>query len=147
MGHFQPLDARSGRVGASGGGRAFDLQPVVAEHQQVEVELAWTPPPARTATERLLQAFQRVEESKRPGLRVRASRHVERDGGVGELGLVGHADRAGQEEPGHAPEPDAGERRERPHRSSQRGPGIANVGSQPDVCAHRSEHSSRRLRL
>jgi hypothetical protein len=147
MGHFQPLDARSGRVRAPRDGWAFDLQPVTAEHQQIEVELAWTPPTTRPATERLLQALQRVEESQRPGLRVRASRHVERHGGVGELGLVGHAYRASQVEPGHALEPDVGERHERPHRRRQRGSGIAHVGPQPDVCAHRSEHPGKRLRL
>ena len=83
--------------------RPLDGDPVPAEDQQVEVELA-RPPATRGAGGRTSRSsvLERDEERERAGRRVRTGRDVEGDDGVAELGLVGDADRRGRVQPRHA---------------------------------------------
>ena len=121
------------RVVAAALGRPLDVDPVAAEDEQVEVDLARSPALPRLAAECPLEALERDEQRERAILGHPAARHVERGDGVPELGLVDDADRLGGVQARHAAEPGARERRERMDRGRQRPVGVADVRPQADV--------------
>ena len=124
---------RLGRIGGSGGRRSLDCDPVTAEDEQVEIELARAPALAILPAERPLELLEGDEQGKGPGGRVVSGRSVERDHGIAELGLVDDTDRLGRVKPRDPAQSDAGKCRDRPD-SSRDGPrGVAHVCPEPDV--------------
>ena len=68
--------------------RPLDVDPVAAEDEQVQVQLARPPSLALAPPERALQPLQRDKESQRAGPGIGTARDVDRGGRVVELWLV-----------------------------------------------------------
>jgi hypothetical protein len=72
-----------------------------------------------------------------------AGRHVQGDGRIPELGLVGQPDRRGCVQPRHAAQADTGEARQRDDDRGQRCLGIAEIRSETHIRANpSSDHRS-----
>ncbi len=121
------------RIVRPGFGRTLDLDPVPAEHEEVQVQLARPPPLAVATPERRLEPLERDEEGEGAGRRVRAAWNVDRDDGVAELGLVGDADRLRGIEPGNRPQPCPGQGRQSMDAGRECRRRVAEVRPQPDV--------------
>jgi len=106
---------------------------MASEDEQVEIELARSPPAAIAPAERSLDPLERHEERQRPGRRVRAGGHVERDDRVPEGGLVDGADRHRVVQARDAAHARSRQGTQRMHARRQRCRGVADVGSQADV--------------
>jgi hypothetical protein len=111
----------------------LDGDPMAAEYQQVEVELAGTPALALAPPERPFQTLQPEQQRDRPGLGIWAGGDVQRDDRVPELGLVRDADGLRRVEARHAPEARAGHRREGVDAGGDRPLGVAEIRPEPDV--------------
>ena len=90
---------RSRRIRRSGLRRSLDVDPVAAEDEQVEVQLARPPSLPLTPSERSLQPLQPDEQRQRAGGGIGAERDVDRDNRVAELRLVDDPDRRCRVEP------------------------------------------------
>lgn len=121
------------RVEGAGLRGPLDREPSAPEHEQVEVELAGAPARARLTAEGRFETLQLDEQRDGPGLRVGAGRHVEGDGRVPEVGLVGHPDGGRRIEARDTPEARVRQRGKRGHGSPKGRLGIADVGPEPDV--------------
>ncbi len=91
--------SRSRRIGRAGLRRSLDDDPVAAEDEQVEVQLARPPALALTPSECLLQPLQPDEQRQRAGGRIGPEWDVDRDNRVAELRLVDDPDRRCRVEP------------------------------------------------
>ena len=115
-------------------GRPIDRQPMPAEDQEVEVELARSPATADLPAERALHGLQGDQERHGRGRRIRPGRDIQGDDRVAELRLVADADRLGRVQPGHAAQACPRERGQGVHGGSQRRLGVADVRPETDVC-------------
>ena len=124
----------AGSVSAStraGVGRSLDGEAGATVDEQVEVDLARPPAPARLTTERSLHGLELREQFQGPARGVRGGRNVQGDDGV-------RGTRAGpcrrlvlSVKARDAAESCAGECRERVDRLGQRGLGVAEVRPRP----------------
>jgi len=113
--------------------RSLDGEPMASEDEQVEIELARSPPATISAAERSLDRLERHEERQRPGRRVRPGGHVERDDRVPEGRLIDDADRRRLVQARDAAQARSRQGMQRVHARCQRGHGVADVGSQADI--------------
>ena len=68
--------------------RPVDADFVTAEEQQVKVDFARTPAPALLSAKRLLDLLKGSEQSQGASVGVGTGRHVQRNDGVQEVGLI-----------------------------------------------------------
>ncbi len=115
--------------------RPLDRQPRAPEDEQVEVKFTRTPAPSPTAPELRLERLELDEQREGTACGVGSGRHVERDHGVAELGLIGDPDRVGRVQPRHATESDPGQRRQGRDGLGQGLRHVPDVGTQTDVGA------------
>ncbi len=127
---------RSRWIRRSGFRRSLDVDPVAAEDEQVEVQLARPPPLALTPSERSLQPLQPDEQRQRAGGGIGPARDVDRDNRVEELRLVDNTDRHRRVEPRDASQPGTGQDGEGLDRCGDRLGRVADIRPQPDVCAN-----------
>ena len=120
--------------------RPLDREPVAAEDQEVEVELARPPALPLAPAELALEVLQRDEQVHGAGRGVRARRDVERDDGVQEVGLVGDTDGRRAVEARDAAEASAGQGAKRRHGVGQRPARVADVRPEPDVRPNAPAH-------
>ena len=118
--------------------RPVDCQPGAAEDQQVEVELAWPPAPARLAAERPLDRLQADQQDRGPDLRIGTGRDVEGGDRVAELRLVGDPDRIGRVQPRDGDQARTGQGGQGMDGGTQRLGGVTQVGAEADIRPERS---------
>ena len=130
----QPRRALRIAVGVerAGGRRAIDRQPRPAEDEQVEIELARAPAPPLAPPEGAFEPLERDEQGGRAGGRIGATRDVEGDDGVPELGLVLDPDRPAGVEARDGRQPDARQGGQGPDRGRERPGRVAEIRTQAD---------------
>jgi hypothetical protein len=124
---------RSRWIRRAGFRRSLDVDPMSAEDEQVEVQLARTPALALAPPERALQPLERDEQGQRAGRGIGPARDVDRDGRVAELRLVDPTDGCRRVEPRDAAEPGTRQGGEGPDPRGDRLGRVADVRSEPDV--------------
>jgi hypothetical protein len=121
-------------------GWSLDGQPMAAEEQEVEVELARTPALPRLAAELAFDALERDKQVDRARRRVRAGGDVECDDRIVEIGLVRHSHRRRAVQAGDAAEAGAGHVGEGRDGLGQGPAGVTNVRPEPDVRPNPPSH-------
>jgi hypothetical protein len=106
---------------------------VATEHEEIEVQLAGTPPLPIAPTERPLQSFEGDEQRQRASNRIGATRNVDRDDRVAELWLIHDADRLRGVERRDAPQVHPEQRGQGVDAGGDGRGRIAEVRSEPDV--------------
>jgi hypothetical protein len=137
---LEPLDAVALAARAAARLGSLEPEPVLAEEDQVEVELPRPPAPAVAPSERPLEPLERDEEGQRPFGRGGPGGHLERHDRIVEVALLEHAHGPRPVETGDLPDADTRERRERAHGERERPSCVAQVGAHPDVRALGRHH-------
>ncbi len=118
----------------------FDGESVPAEEQQIEVQLAGTPAPARSSAEIALEALERHQQVRRASRRIWTAGDIQRHDRIQEVGLIHDADRLRPVEARDASQMRAGQIPERSDGVRQRRARVTDVGAEPDVCPYRAAH-------
>ena len=106
---------------------------MATKHEEIEVQLAGTPPLPIAPTERPLQSFEGDEQRQRASSRIGTTRNVDRDDRVAELWLIHDADRRRGVERRNAPQARPGQRGQGVDAGGDRRRRIAEVRPEPDV--------------
>jgi hypothetical protein len=120
--------------------RPFDGEPMAAEHEEVEVELARPPALSLAAAGFALECLQCDEEIRGTDRGIRPRRDVEGCDRIQEVRLVRDADGFRAVQPGHATEASAGQSAERHDGVGQRSTRVTDVGPEPDVRPNPPRH-------
>ena len=140
------LEEARGGIRVDGGrerralGRPLDGQPMSAEHEEIEVQLAGTPALSLAAACVALECLQRHKQVDRPRRGIRACRDVEGDNRVQKVRLIRDAHRLGSVQPRDAADASAGQGIECRDGVGQRSARVADVRSEPDVRPNPPRH-------